>query len=94
MRIRHPHENGRAAFLDFSTLRPVFKKVRFQGLCFQDLCGRSAKTMQYMCIFAKEVFRVDSLCLGGCVEWNGTSQLVIGVAGVFMHVIWRRIRLG
>ena len=30
MRIRRPHENRRAAFSDFSTLRPVFKKVRFQ----------------------------------------------------------------
>ena len=45
---------GRAAFLDFSTLRPVFKKVRFQ-----DPCGRSAKTMQYMCVFTKEHCRLD-----------------------------------
>ena len=30
MQIRRPHENGRAAFSDFSTLRPVFKKVRVQ----------------------------------------------------------------
>ena len=29
-------KNARAAFLDFSTLRPSFKKV-----CFQDPCGRS-----------------------------------------------------
>ena len=54
-----PRENARAAFSDFSTLRPGFKKVRFQALRFQDPCGRSAKTMQYMCVFAKEHFRVD-----------------------------------
>ena len=47
MQIHRPHENRRAAFSDFSTLRPVFKKVRFQ-----DPCGRSAKTIQYMCVFA------------------------------------------
>ena len=29
MRIRRPHENSKAAFSDFSTLRPGFKKVRF-----------------------------------------------------------------
>ena len=52
--IRRPHENGRAAFSDFSTLRPVFKKVRFR-----DPCGRSAKTMQCVCVFAKERFHVD-----------------------------------
>ena len=55
MRIHVPHENRRAAFSDFSTLRPVLKKVHFQGPY-----GRSAKTMQYMCIFAKERFRLDS----------------------------------
>ena len=54
MRIRRPHENGRAAFSDFSTLRHVFKKVRFQVLRFQDLYGRSAKTMQYVCVFEKK----------------------------------------
>ena len=46
---------------DFSTRRPVFKKVRFQVLRFQDLCVRSNKTMQYMCVFAKEHCRVDGL---------------------------------
>ena len=40
------HTRTAAAFLDFSTLRPVFKKVRCQVLRFQDLCGRSAKTLQ------------------------------------------------
>ena len=59
MWIRHQNENGRAAFSDFSTLRPGFKKVCFQALRFQDLCGRSDKTMQYMCIFAKEHCRLD-----------------------------------
>ena len=48
MQIHCPHENGRAS--NFSTLRPVVKKV-----CFQDPCGRSAKTMQYMCVFVKSV---------------------------------------
>ena len=56
MQIRCPHENGRAVFLDFSTLRPVFKKVCFQALRFQDPCGRSAKTTQYMYVFTKEHF--------------------------------------
>ena len=53
---RRPHENGRAAFSDFSTLRPVLKKVSFQVLRFQDPYGRSAKTMQYMCVFRKTAF--------------------------------------
>ena len=55
MPIRCPDENGRAAFSDFSTLKALFKKV-----CFQEPYGRSAKTMQYMCVFAKE-----RCCLGG-----------------------------
>ena len=59
MQIRCPRDNGRAASSDFSTLRLVFKKVHFQALRFQDPCGWSAKTMQYMCIFAKECFCVD-----------------------------------
>ena len=63
MRIRCPHENGRAAFSYFSTLRAVFKKVRIQALRFQDPCRRSAKTMQYMCVSAKDRFHVDSLLL-------------------------------
>ena len=33
--------------------------VRCQALRFQDLCGRSAKTMQYMCVFTKERCRLD-----------------------------------
>ena len=41
MHICCPHENARPAFLDFSTLKPGFKKVRLQ-----DPCGRSAKMMQ------------------------------------------------
>ena len=45
--------------MDFSTLRPVFNKMCFQSLRFQDQCGRSAKMMQYMCIFAKECSRLD-----------------------------------
>ena len=42
--------NGRAAFSEFSALRPVFKKVCFQALRFQDPCGQSAKMVQYMCV--------------------------------------------
>ena len=38
MQICRPHKNRRAAFLDFSTLRLVFKKVRFQ-----DPWGRSVQ---------------------------------------------------
>ena len=53
MQIHCPHENWRAAFADFSTLRPIFKKVRFQALRFQDPCGWSAKTMQYIFFFRK-----------------------------------------
>ena len=54
MQIRHAHENGRAAFSDFSTLRPVFKKVRFHAPC-----GQLAKTMQNVCLH-KNRFHVDS----------------------------------
>ena len=49
MLIRRQH-----VFSDFSTLRPSFKKVRFQALRFQDPCGRVAKTMQYMCVSTKD----------------------------------------
>ena len=59
MRIHRPLEDGSAAFSDFSTLRPVFKKVRCH-----DLCGRLAETMQYVCVFAKERFRVDGPSIG------------------------------
>ena len=45
MRIRCPHENARVAFSDFFTLWPGFKKV-----CLQDPRGRSAKTIQNMCV--------------------------------------------
>ena len=65
MQIRRPHENGRAVFSDFSTLRPVFKKVRFQ-----DPYGRSAKTMQYLCVFAKERCRLD-----GALKVNQVSKV-------------------
>ena len=30
----YPHENARAAFLDFSTLRPIFKKSASSGAAF------------------------------------------------------------
>ena len=59
MRICRPHENARAVFSDFSTLRPVFKKVSFQALRFHNPCERLVKTIQYVCVFAKERFRVD-----------------------------------
>ena len=39
MQIRCPPKNGRAAFSDFSTLRPVFKKARFQAMCLLDPVG-------------------------------------------------------
>ena len=59
MQIRRPHENTGAAFLDFSTLTPGFKKVRLQTLCLQDPWGRSAKTMQNMCVYTHKSFHVD-----------------------------------
>ena len=34
MRIRCSHEKGRAVFLDFFTLRPIFKKCAFSGAAF------------------------------------------------------------
>ena len=61
MWIHCPHENRRAVFSGFSTLRPVFKKVCFQALRFQNPCGWLAKMMQYMHVFAKERFCVDGL---------------------------------
>ena len=42
---RHPHENARAAFSDFSNLRPGFKKVHLQALRLQDPHGRSVTDM-------------------------------------------------
>ena len=61
MRIRHPHENRRAAFSEFSTLRPVLKKVRFQ-----DPYGWSAKTMQYVCVFEKKRCRLAGALINDC----------------------------
>ena len=61
MQIRSPHENARAAFSDFSTLRPSFKKVRFQALRLQDPCRQSAQTMENMSVYTKEHFCVDGL---------------------------------
>ena len=49
MRIRRPHENGRAAFSDFSTLRPVFQRSVFSVTAFSG----SVRT--------EERFRVDGL---------------------------------
>ena len=49
-------ETGR---LRFRILPPFSKKWRFQALRFQDPCGRTVKTMQYMCVFSKERSRLD-----------------------------------
>ena len=82
MQIHCPQDNRRAAFSNLFTLKPVFKKVHFQALCFQDLCGPLAKKMQYMCIFTKERFRVD--CLLGFKIWMAaiviTSEKYPGAA--------------
>ena len=59
MRNRCPNENTTAAFWDFSTLRPGFKKVLLQALRFQDPFGRSAKMMQNMCVYTQKRFHVD-----------------------------------
>ena len=75
MRICRPHENGRAAFSDFSTLRLVLKKVRFQVLSFQDPCGPSAKTVQYMRVFAKECFRLDGPTVSSSTLRHCADQL-------------------
>ena len=74
MRIHCPYENGRAAFSDFSTLRPIFKKMRFQ-----DPCGQSAKMIQYMCIFvwtASKVLSIDLNTSGKSLTAN--FKAVIG----------------
>ena len=52
---------GGLRFLDFFTLTPVFKRLRFQALHFQDPCGSLAKMMQYMYVFSKEHFCADGL---------------------------------
>lgn len=50
--------HSRAAFSDFLTLRPCFKKVRFP-------CGRWAKIMHNMSVYTQKCFHVDgpSRCL-------------------------------
>ena len=53
VQIRCPHENARAAFYIFSTLRPDFKKVCLQALHLQDPCGQSAKMMQNVHFYKK-----------------------------------------
>ena len=51
MWIRCPYENATAAFSDFSTLRPGFKKVHFQVLHLQDPYRRSAKNNEkHVCL--------------------------------------------
>ena len=49
-------EQEGCVFSDFSTLRPIFKKVCFQALHFQDPCGQLAKMLQYMLCFRKRAF--------------------------------------
>ena len=53
MRICRPHDNGRATFPDFSTLRLFQKKCVFRRCVFR------IRMMQYMCVFAKERCRLD-----------------------------------
>ena len=45
--------------------RPHIRKQSFFSPSFSAPCGRSAKTMQNMCVFAKEHFRVGGLLFPG-----------------------------
>ena len=82
MRIRRPHVNVRAAFSDFSTLRPIFKKVCFQALHLQDPCGQSAKPMQkivrlhkraFPCGRAQRIEQTGEVVKGKCHPQNGVG---------------------
>ena len=48
----------------FFHLETCFQKSVFSGAALQYPCGRSSKTLQYMCVFAKERFHVDGLRRG------------------------------
>ena len=75
MRICHPHEKTRAAFLDFPKLRPG-KKSMFP-------CGRSAKTMQNMWVYTQKRFQDDE-------PWVERSHLQQKAAMVNCVIItWR-----
>ena len=89
MQIRRPHENGRAAFSDFSTLRPVFKKV-----CLQDPCGRSAKTMQNVCFRKRALssgrgLKITWPVCGFVVLWIWANFSLDSVSGLQTSLLYR-----
>ena len=72
IQFRRPPENGRAAFSDFSTLRPVFR-IRVDG----------PKTMQHKRVCAKERSRLNGRLLAALSKsgrheiFNFQPQLVL-----------------
>ena len=64
MQFHRPTEAKREQFSNFFTLGPGFKIVRFQAVRLQDSFGRTAQTMQNVCLHKKR-FRVD----GPSVSW-------------------------
>ena len=61
-------------FSDFYTLRPVFKKVRFQALHFQDPCGQNDAIYVRFRKRASSCGRLLSQMCGFMLEW-GLGQL-------------------
>ena len=74
MRFGRPDEHSRGAFLNLFTLGPGFRKLRFHAMRLQDSCGRSAKTMQNICVLTKKRLRVDGpldrIFEGNCLPIN------------------------
>ena len=70
-----PHENGRAAFSDFSTLRPVFKKLRFQELFRIRVDGWPKRC--YTCAFSQKSVLVWTA--PGSNTYSGDIMLQLGV---------------
>ena len=69
---------GGLRFSDFST---HFQKVRFQALRFQDLCGRSAKTMQNV------RFRKRALSCGRPLRKRNHNNVILSATIVIIFFI-------
>ena len=80
-----PYENRRAAFSDFSTPRPVFKKVCIQALRFQDPFGRSTFVNNRWCKLGH--IRVKEQYCSRGIELLAVSIWPYYLQREFLHVI-------
>ena len=89
MQIHRPHENGKAAFSDFSTLRPVFKKCIFWHCVYKIRMDGWPKQCN-TCVFSqKSVFVWTAPHTQQNSTKNGTSDVsykVIVTEGAPPHI--------